>query len=519
MSAFVFILRKQLKNIIRGLAKKPLALIGYILIGALMLGFLVVVMIMPSGLIQSLPSDILVSIITLLLLIAMYFGIRQGIERGSSYFRFSDVNFVFTAPINPWRVLLFGFVKNMGASLLAVFFMIFQIPNIKNYFVLADYGVVSILIAVLLYTVITPILGMMVYTFSSKSSQNRTIAKRIIDALAVVLILFFSISLIGKDSLLQGFISFFSSKFFSYIPVLGQVRTIAQAAIYGIDYMFFVSILILVAIIGAFFAVLYNSNLDFYEDVLAATEAQELKIKAKREGRDTSLHKRKTRKVKGGFSSYGAKAIFEKHLLEYRKTSFFLFFDTTTFFIILAGIGFKFMMTQIKPSIFMTLFFSAYMLFFFVVQGKWPLELEKPYIFLIPESNGRKVLYATLTENIKNLFDGTLLFIVAYFLYETTIPVVLLCIVNYVLYGAVYIYSDIVSRRLFSSVHSKVFQVFVKLFVVAFVISPGIIIMVIVQSITQNELYSAIIIALWNIFVVICFFLASVGIFKNMETD
>ena len=82
MSAFVFILRKQLKNIIRGLAKKPLALIGYILIGALMLGFLVVVMIMPSGLIQSLPSDILVSIITLLLLIAMYFGIRQGIERG-----------------------------------------------------------------------------------------------------------------------------------------------------------------------------------------------------------------------------------------------------------------------------------------------------------------------------------------------------------------------------------------------------------------------------------------------------
>lgn len=116
------------------------------------------------------------------------------------------------------------------------------------------------------------------------------------------------------------------------------------------------------------------------------------------------------------------------------------------------------MMTQIKPSIFMTLFFSAYMLFFFVVQGKWPLELEKPYIFLIPESNGRKVLYATLTENIKNLFDGTLLFIVAYFLYETTIPVVLLCIVNYVLYGAVYIYSDIVSRRLLAVYTAKYFK-------------------------------------------------------------
>ena len=507
MSSLFYIIRKQLKNIIRDLSKKPLALIGYIFIGILMVGFLIIVLIMPSGSIRSASNEIFVAILTALLSVAMYMGLRQGIEKGSSYFRFSDVNYIFTSPVKTSKVLLFGFIRNIGSSLLVVLLMLFQIPNIKNHFLLADYGVLSILIAALFYTLFIPIMGMLIYTFSTKSPSNRDIAKRVIDAL------------IGKESLLQAVISFFNSKLFSFIPILGQVRTIAMASVYGIDYKFFIAILILFAMIGAFFAILYRFNLDFYEDVLAATEAQESKIKAKREGRDISLQKRKVRKVKGGFSSYGARAIFEKIMLEYRKTSIFLFFDRTTLFVVLFSIGFKFFMPEEASSIFITLFFSAYMLFFFVVQGKWPLELEKPYIFLIPESNGKKLLYTTLAENIKNLLDGVLLFIVAYFIYETSIPVVLICMVSYTLYGAMYVYSDIVSRRLFSSVHSKVMQIFIKLFVIFFAVSPGIIIMAIVQSITHNELYSAIIIALWNLIVVTCFFLASVGIFKNIETN
>ncbi|NLM10065.1 MAG: ABC transporter permease [Clostridiaceae bacterium] len=518
MSSLFYIIRKQFKNVFRGLAQKPLALIGYILIGIMLVGFVVIAFIMPSGLVRSSSSEIFSAGITGFILISLYLGLRQGIEKGSTYFRFADVNLVFTAPLKPSQVLLYGFIKRIGTSLFIVFFTVFQIPNIKNNFVLADYGVLAILTAVLFYSVLFPILGMVIYSFTSHSNEGRVLVKRILDVTAILFVLFFIITLTVKRSLVEAFVSYFNYEVFSYIPIAGQLSTIASAAVYGIDYKFYISIAVLVTIIGLSVAILYNIYLDYYEDVLSATGELESRLKAKRKGRDASLEKRKIRKVEGGFSSYGARAIFEKHKLEYRKVSYFLFFDKSTLLVVLMGIGFKYLMAEGGSSIFFTLFFSAYMLFFLVIQGKWPMELEKPYIFLIPEPKGLKLLYTTFTENLKNLLDGTLLFIIAYFVYDTSIPVVLLCIISYTLYGAIYIYGDIVSRRLFGSIHSRVMLIFIKLIISFFVVLPGIIIMFVIQNITGNELFSVFSVTMWNLFVTMCLFLASLGIFNNIES-
>lgn len=518
MSALFYIIRKQLKNIIRGLTQKPLALIGYILIGLMLVGSLVIVLIMPSGTVRHGNNELFSAIFTGLIIIALYFSLKQGIERGSSYFRYSDVNLVFTAPFRPSKVLLYGFIKHMGTSLLIVLFTIFQIPNVKNNFMLHSYGIWVILLAVLFYSLLYPIVGMVLYIFSSESSKRRVITKRALDALIILFVVGLVMEVLQKQSLLEGAVGYLNKDVFTWMPLVGQLRTIASAAVYGIDPLFWLSVGILTVIIAAFVTVLYRSDMDYYEDVLAATDQIEQRIRAKRQGRDASLTERKARKVKGGFSGNGAKAIFEKNLLEYRKTSYFLFFDKTSLIIVLTGIGFKYLMPETRSSIFFTLFFSAYMLFFFTVQGKWPAELDKPYVFLIPESSGKKLLYTTLPENIKNLLDGTLLFILSYFLMKANLPVVLMCIVCYTLYGAIYIYTDIVSRRLFGSVHSKVMQIFIKLFVSLFVIAPGIVLMGIVEFTIRNDFVSVLVVAAWNLIVTFGLFLAAGGIFNNLES-
>lgn len=518
MSSLLYILRKQLKNIIRGLAHRPLALIGYVLIGIMLVGFVAIALIMPSGSLRTVDSSIFSAAVTGFFLAVLYIGLRQGIDRGSTYFRFSDVNMVFTAPIKPSRVLLYGFIKRIGTSLLIVLLALFQIPNIKNNFMLAENGVLAILTAVLLYSVVFPILGMIVYSYTSKSTERRALVRRILDAAAILFILFFVVTVAEKRSLTEALVAYLNSPVFSYIPVAGQIITIASAAVYGIDYKFYISIIVLLLIIGVSAVVLSRLNLDFYEDVLSATEEFESRIKAKREGRDASLERKKVRNIKGGFSSFGAKAVFEKHKLEYRKASFFLFFDKSSLLILLFGIGFRYIMPDGAASIFFTLFFGAYMVFFFVVQGKWPTELEKPYIFLIPESNLKKLFYTTLTENIKNLFDGIILFTASYFVYDTSIPVILLCIVNYTLYGAVYIYCDIVSRRLFGSIHGKTMLIFIKLFMSFIVVLPGVVLLLITLHTGGSEFSAVIPVTLWNSAVVSCLFLASAGIFKNIET-
>ncbi|NLO41083.1 MAG: ABC transporter permease, partial [Ruminiclostridium sp.] len=443
---------------------------------------------------------------------------KQGIEKGSSYFRYSDVNLVFTAPFKPSKVLLYGFIKHMGTSFLIVVFTIFQIPNVKNNFMLHSYGIWVILLSVLFYSLLYPIVGMILYTFSSVSTKRRTLTKRALDGLAVLFVVGLVVSVLQKQSLLDGAISYLNNDVFAWMPMVGQLRAIATAAVYGIGPSFWLSVGILTVVITAFVIVLYNSDMDYYEDVLGATEQMEQRIQAKRQGRDGSLSQRKARKVKGGFSGGGgARAIFEKSLLEYRKTSYFLFFDKSSLIIALAGLGFKFLMPDGQTSIFFTLFFSAYMLFFFTVQGKWPQELDKPYVFLIPESNGKKLLYTTLPENIKNLFDGVLLFTISYFLLDVSLPIAFICVICYTLYGAIYIYTDIVSRRLFGSVHSKAMQIFIKLFVSLFVVIPGIIIMVFLSLTIHNDFVSVLGIAVWNLLAASGLFIASSGIFNNLE--
>jgi hypothetical protein len=255
--------------------------------------------------------------------------------------------------------------------------------------------------------------------------------------------------------------------------------------------------------------------------VLAATEYTELKIKAKRKGRDVSaMGKKNVRNIRSKFSVNGAAAIFQKQMLEYRKASYFLFFDKSSIIIILAGIIFRLFMPELSEfKIFAVLFFSAYMLFFFVIQGKWPQEIEKPYIFLIPEPDGKKLLYTTLTENIKNFLDGILLFAISYIFFEKNIVVIFLCIISYTLYGSVYIYGDIVSRRLFGAVHSKAMQIFIKLFVSFFVLIPGVIIGLLAFSLLESKEAAFMIITLWNLTAAALLFLASKGVFKHIEQE
>ncbi len=517
MSALLYIIRKQLKNIVRGLSQKPLALIGYILIGLMLVGTLVIILITPSGAVRHGSNELFSAIFTGLLIVALYLGLKQGIEKGSSYFRYSDVNLVFTGPFRPSRVLLYGFIKHMGMSLLFVLFTIFQIPNVKNNFLLNDYGVWTILLAVLFYSLLFPIVGMLLYMYASVSNKRRKLTKRILDGLLVIFIVRLVMEVMEKKSLLDGAVAFLNRDLFSWFPLVGQLKTIAVSAVYGISPAFWLSVGILVAIIAVFIAVIYHSDVDYYEDVLGATEQYEQRIHAKKQGRDASLAQRKTRKIKGGFSSGGAKAIFEKSMLEYRKISYFMFFDKSSLIIILFGLAFKYLLPDGQASVFVTLFFSAYMLFFFIVQGKWPAELDKPYVFLIPESSGKKLLYTTLPENLKNLLDGILLFTLSYFLYKASLPVVLVCIVCYTLYGAIYIYADIVSRRMFGRVHSKAMQIFIKLFVSVAVVIPGIILMIIASVTIKNDFVSVMIIAVWNLLVASGLFLAAKGIFNNLE--
>ncbi len=519
MSPIVYLLKTTLKNLVKGAFKKPIVLIGYLFALVFIIGMFVAAFI-PSGMIRNAPPELFKGIMMLVFTFLYYTTLKLGVDKGSTYFRLSDVNLIFTAPIKPNQVLLYGFIKQIGGTFLLLFLALCQIPNLRNNFVMKPYGVAVILLAVVAYALAYPLIGMVIYSWASKEKSRKKLVKRIFDMGAVAVGVLFLLSIVQTKDILVSIDQVFNHPVAHYFPVIGWTGSIAAAAVGEITTEFYVGAVgMLLLILGASIA-LYRMNLDYYEDVLEGTDYVEAAYKAKREGRNMSFNLKVKDKVNQRIKGVGGQAIFTKHLLELRKTSLFFMFDRTSLVIIFSSLIFKFVMPEEigDMGLFLVLCFSVYMLMLFQMQGRLNLEMERPYIFLIPASSLNKLFYVTLSEHLKNLVDGSLLFILAGILFKGDVLTILACIFSYVAFGAVYIYNDVLSRRLFGWVHSKTLLIFIKAIVSLLVLLPGIIGGAILYSITEIQLLMIVTMGGWSFILALTLFMFSSGILNNLES-
>jgi hypothetical protein len=521
MKPLFYIIRKSLKNTIKELKKKPAALILYIFLIVILIASVAVSFLSPSNSVGRGSVKTYGMILSAVLLFVIYFGIKQGIDNGSSFFRLSDVNFVFTAPISPRQVLIYGFIKQLGSTFFVLIFLLFQIPNLKNNFPIKNHGILIIYFGAFLLMLSMPLIGMLLYSISSASNKARENLNRVLNAVVGILLLLFVVTVFKSGDFITAADKVLNGSYFTYIPFIGWFKIILTYAVKDIDKWFYIYLLFAAAFMLLMILALYNIKTDYYEDVLGATERREEMFKMKREGRGgISINNKKLRKARQEYKGSGAAAIFYRHMLEYKKAGF-MFMDRTTMVIAATGIIFKFMMPG--GNLNTVLFFSIYMLFFFSMQGKWAQELSKPYIYLIPDSSARKVFYVTLPQNMKNGIDGLVLFVIAGAVAKADIPTILLCAICYMAFGSIYVYGDILSRRIFGSVHSKNLQMFVKMFIIFVIVLPGIIGFIIMNAVLGHFgfmvyiSYAALIV--YNLLVSGLMLLFSKGIFERLEMN
>ncbi len=520
MSSLLFLLRRTLKSLVKSIFKKPAVLIGYILVAIFLGAMIVLSFVMPSGLVRQSSSELFRGIMMIVFIFLYYTTLKLGIEKGSSYFRAADVNLIFTAPISPNKVLLYGFIKQIAGTFALLFIAIFQIPNLKNNFVMMPYGVPMLMLSVVAYAMAYPLMGMVIYSFTSKSKKRKLVVKRIFDGCAIAIALVFLFNLMTTGDLQKTIIDVFDNPIAQYFPIFGWTSAIASSAVSGFTLPFIIGASGMVILIVGSSIALYKMNLDYYEDVLEATDFLEQAYKAKKEGRNLTFNQKVKQNVKHKMTGDGARAIFQKMLLELKKTSIFLFFDKLSVTVILSGIAFSYLMPdEVGMSPFLlVLSFSVYMLMLMQVQGGWSNELSKHYIFLVPASSPQKLLYATMTEHIKNLFDGILLFVISGVLFKGSVDIILACIMTYVAFGAVFTYTDVLTRKLFGSVHSKGLQIFIKVIACILVEVPGIIFAVLAGILTHSDLLAILALGGWSLILAITFFMLSANIFKNLES-
>lgn len=481
MIALGYLLRTILKNKILSLKNKPayLVLYGLILVG-------IVAMILTN--IHRNPNlhnnttfadiRILYTIVAGVGFLFFYSFVTTGLSTGSSLFSMADVGILFTAPLSSKKILVYGIIKQMAATFVSSIFILYQVGTLRNSFGL---GIAAILSLFLIYAAIIftcQLMAIVIYILTNGNPSRKNLVRGLlygvflITALAVYLLY-----LKNGGTILESLLNLMDNNLFHFLPVIGWAVLFTTGVVEG-------NLLFIVLACGLFFAgcfiaisIITYGEADYYEDVLNYTEVNYTKLQAAKNGKviPKNLKKIKIKEKETGIQrGKGYTAIFYKHLLEKKRTSRFIFMDSYT---IMASAGAGIVCYFIKNdfSVYTVLIILVYIQFFMTILGKLSDELNKPFIYLIPEKSIKKILSASLTTLIKPCFDGIIIFTVVCIITKTSPLLNLFLALAYASSGAIFVGYGLLCQRVFGGQPNKFISAILGFNLFMLIMMPGIV--------------------------------------------
>lgn len=483
MKPYIYLFNRAIVNYLKKIKNKPSRAIP-IIFYVVFLTFLIVVSIFNTDEKDYSDPSYFIGVSTILLLCYFVFTIYSGITRKNFKYDMSDVNLIFTAPLRNQNILLYGFLKEVSALIVFFLILLFQLPNLFNNFYFVPGGKLVFTFALLLFLTISCCISLFLYGIFSRFPKHKSLVAKLIKfgSIILCLLLCFLLNINSNGNLLEFSINIFNEHYFNYIPVIGWIRSIFIQCLTGFNSSIifnFVSVILTGIIL---IVILYNLKLDFFEDVLPSAEQNEISQSFKNGTSNSkdlanTLNNRKVsvlafRKTTSNYSALYAKAIFYRHMLEYKKTGyFFLNLLSLSYFVASVLIG---LFTDMP--LYLLFFLSVYILFLSTYAGKWSADFNTHFIYLIPAKSSAKLFYSTLSSIIKYFIDGLIIFIPAGILLKANPIEIILSILAYFSFGAVSTYGAVLNYKLFDRVSNEVMKsIFMMLSLLLYVI-PGIIV-------------------------------------------
>lgn len=377
-------------------------------------------------------------------------------KRKGLVFKKGDVHFLFPSPVSPKQVLLYAHMKTLGMYVLMSLvilgcgIILFHVPawQLILYF-LVSMGVENVLEASVM---------LLLYGSEKIGDRGRKAVVAVCYGLMGMFVVIAGVMCLRDGLSLETALAFLHSDEVQLVPVVGWYiglvhlifmgPTTVNIIVSACYLLFTLTVLIL--------AVKMPCSGAYYEDAMKFAEDYEELRRKKMEGQTARLgHKEKYGKASIIYKGGGAKAIFYKQQLEYKKSKFY-FFDSTTVILIAVGIFIAYTFSS-KPGMedvkaFIVPGVMSYLVFCMsAVSGKWGKELQSPYTFLIPDSSFKKLWYATLMEHVKSFVCGALLAVPCGILLKMPMLQIILSILFYVCLCACKLYNVVMVEALAGS--------------------------------------------------------------------
>ncbi|MFA7674026.1 MAG: putative ABC exporter domain-containing protein [Clostridia bacterium] len=452
-NALTYLLLVKFKNQIRELVRKPARLIYFILL----IGFIVFAALSSdwddSGNQAYRNINELTAGITALYILIFAMMAYNGFKNGATMFRMADVNMIFTSPISPRRTLFYGLFQQLGTSLLLGFFFLYQYSWMHNVYGVSFTTIIILLVGYSLSVFCAQLTAMVIYSFTSYDDNRKRIAAIIFFGLFIIyaagLVLFL---LQDRTQLVQNLVIAGNSIYIRLLPVAGWIGSIVGGIILNETSAIITGSVLTAVYIAGMTVLLTYAKQDYYEDVLKASEDQQIALIAKSEGRMAEgIGKVKIGKT-GFTKGEGASVFYYKQKIEDRRARKFIVDGIALIFVIVTVILGVFMKNAGIVMVFMT---SSYMQFISVKTGRFSKELDKPYIFLVPEPPFKKILYCIKESFTGYLAEAIMIYVPLAFIMQLSPFDTIMIIIARISFAYLFTAANILMLRVFGASQSR----------------------------------------------------------------
>lgn len=461
MKTIWFLYRKNLKNRVKKAVKKPVTYIwlAFILLYVTAVPYSVYILLGELGW-QS--PETLAAVITVIAFWLIPANLVAYAKRKGLIFRPGDVHMLFPSPVTPKVILLYAHIKTLTVYVLVgilvamagIFIFQASLLQVGAYFA----------VSMILQNILEGSLMILLYGSEKLGEKGRVAVKYICYGMIGVFVLIALAAYLRHGLSMESILGYLHSDTVQMVPVVGWYIALVHLIMTGPTAVNLVCSALYLACVAAAFclALRMPCSGDYFEDAMKFAEDYEELRQKKLEGATGRLgRKEKYKAARVSYKGGGAKAIFYKQLLEYKKSRFF-FFDSTT--VILMGVSIFLAYTFMNENVeiagyrqFIIPGVMAYMVFCMSsVQGKWGKELKSPYTFLIPDTSFRKLWYATLLEHVKSVVCGTLLAVPCGIILKLPVSQIVLSIPVYVCLMACKLYSTVLTEALVGNTLGRV---------------------------------------------------------------
>lgn len=522
MNSLVFLLIKSAKNSLLELLRKPAKLVLWVLVIVAIGGVVITSLFTKQSTAGSLDFVWLRGILFLLILIFVVTAIQKGLANGDVIFDMNDVNLLFTSPVSSRKILMYGIVRMAKMSFLAGFFILFQSNSLRQGFGVGFDAVLLVLLGFILAVGMLHILSLLIYSLTNgKPARKRAV--RLLAVLAFLpLIVYIGVQLIGTGDLLTALENTLRSPLAAWTPVAGWASTGTVALIsgeLGTGFLFLGLLVLSGALLLLYIAL---SNPDYYEDVLVATETAFEKKRVLSEGQinTEALSTRKVTVAKTGIGGLGPSTIFYKHLREsFRANRLGLWGMPSIIMVFGAALFSTFLRGQDGGTIIILLQILMWMQIFLIGTGRGLKELYMHYIYLIPESSFRKIVWSNLEIAFKVLVESVAIFGIAGLIMKDSALLSAAAIVVFTLFSFLLLGVNYLSLRWTGADISAGLLIMIYTIAVIIIMLPGLIAAIVIGSMIAGTgvLIGLGVLALWELLAALGCFALSGGVLHRMD--